>query len=176
MGGLDILINNAGAARAYPEGSFAIPDEEWLDALTMNYLAAVRMTRAVVPALKASTAAAIINISAGSATPGAPPLLHYLTAKSALNSYSKALAHELAPSRIRVNTVTPGHFLTPGGDAIRQTLSEAFKIPVAGLFSQIPLGQPGKPEDVAEAVALLASGRGHWITGQNLHVDGGMGT
>lgn len=174
LGGLDILVNNAGAVRSYPQGSITIPDEEWLDAVNMNYLAAVRMIRAVMPALQESKAAAIINISAGSATPAFPALVHYLAAKAALNTYSKALARELAPLRIRVNTVTPGHVLTPGADKVRQDLADAMNVPVAGLFAQIPLGQPGEPKEVAEVVALLASDRGHWITGQNWHVDGGM--
>jgi NAD(P)-dependent dehydrogenase (short-subunit alcohol dehydrogenase family) len=175
LGGLDILVNNAGSAKPFLPGSMSVPDDEWVAALNMNYLSAVRVTRALLPALRESNSGTIVNISSGSATPVAPPLLHYGAAKVALNSFSKGLARELAPSRIRVNIVTPGHILTPGGDEIRQTLSDAMKVPVAAMFAQIPLGQPGDPKEVAEVVAFLASDRGRWITGQNYHVDGGMG-
>jgi NAD(P)-dependent dehydrogenase (short-subunit alcohol dehydrogenase family) len=95
-------------------------------------------------------------------------------AKAALNVYSKTVAKELAPARIRVNTVTPGTVTTSGGDAIRKTLTDAMGAPPEAIYATIPLGCPGHPSEVAEVVALLVSDRGQWITGHNYFVDGGM--
>jgi len=103
----------------------------------------------------------------------AGPLGHYGAAKAALNVYSKAVARELAPLQIRVNTVTPGTVTTPGGDAIRKTLTDAMGAPPEAIFATIPLGRPGQPSEIAEVVALLVSDRGQWITGHNYFVDGG---
>jgi NAD(P)-dependent dehydrogenase (short-subunit alcohol dehydrogenase family) len=175
LGGLDILVNNAGAARVFLPGSTAIPDEEWLDSLNINLLAVVRMNNALLPALSESKAASIINIGAvpGNAPP--PPLAHYVAAKAGLNAYARSLAAELAPKKIRVNTVTPGGVVTPGGDEVRKTITDALKIPPEALLSKIPLGVFGQPEDLSEFVSLIASPtRGRWITGQNFYVDGGM--
>jgi NAD(P)-dependent dehydrogenase (short-subunit alcohol dehydrogenase family) len=108
LGGLAILVNNAGAARPYLVGSAAIPDQEWQDSLDVNFLSAVRLTSAALPALRESSSAAIVNVSSGGATPLPAPLLHYGAAKTALNAYTLGLAAELAPEGIRVNIVTPG--------------------------------------------------------------------
>jgi NAD(P)-dependent dehydrogenase (short-subunit alcohol dehydrogenase family) len=173
LGGLDILINNAGAARTLMPGTAAIPDEEWQDAITMNYLSAVRMTAALMPYLKQSAAAAIVNISAGGSGPFPAPLLHYGAAKAALNTYSLGLAAELAPAKIRVNVVTPGMVDTPGGNDVRKTITDAMGIPPEALHKTVPLGRIGKADEVAEMVALLVSPRGEWMTGHNYFVDGG---
>ena len=175
LGSLDILINNAGAARTLMPGTAAIPDEEWQDAITMNYLSAVRMTAALIPFLKQSAAAAIVNISSGGGGPFPGPLLHYGAAKAALNAYSLGLAAELAPDKIRVNVVTPGMVDTPGGNDIRKTITDAMGIPPQALYQAIPLGRAGRPDEVAEMVALLVSPRGEWMTGHNYFVDGGAG-
>jgi NAD(P)-dependent dehydrogenase (short-subunit alcohol dehydrogenase family) len=173
LGGIDILVNNAGATRVYAQGSASIPDEEWLDSLNISYLSAVRLTNAVLPALKNSKTGAIINISSGGSAPPPAPLLHYLSAKAALVAYSRGLAQELALNKIRVNVITPGGFVvTPGGDEVRKLFTDALGIPAEQIF-KVPLGRPGQPEDLAEAVAFLASDRAQWITGQNCNVDGG---
>ncbi len=175
LSGLDILINNAGAARVHLPGSTAIPDEERLDSLNINLLAVVRMTNATFPALKQSKAAAIVNISAVPTNAAPPPLVHYVAAKAAMNIYTRSVAVELAPQKIRVNAVTPGGVVTPGGDAVRKTITDAMGIPPEALLSKVPLGRFGLPEDLAEFVALIASPtRGSWITAQNFYVDGGM--
>lgn len=174
LGGVDVVVNNAGAARPHLGGISAIPDEEWLDALDLNYLSAVRVTDALLPALRAAGAGgAIVNISSGAALAPPPPLAHYAAAKAALNAYGKALAAELAPAGIRVTTVVPGNVLTPGADALRQTIADAMGAALADLTAAIPLGRPGDPRDIAEAVAYLASDRAQWITGATLTVDGG---
>ncbi|HZH10868.1 MAG TPA: SDR family oxidoreductase [Microvirga sp.] len=171
LGGLDILVNNAGGSRVFPEGSASIPAEEWQDTFALNLLAAVRLTNAVLPALRASKAASVINISSTAATMPFGPTAHYGAAKAALDAYSRTLAVELAPSGIRVNVVTPGPVSTPSADELRKTFPG-----ISGdeWLQWVPLGRLGVPDDIAEVVAMLASDRGAWLTGVNYRVDGGM--
>jgi NAD(P)-dependent dehydrogenase (short-subunit alcohol dehydrogenase family) len=173
LGGLDILINNAGAARVYPGGAATIPDDEWLDSLDINFLSAVRVTNAALPALKESSNASIINISSTSALDAGPVALHYAAAKAALNTYNKGLAQELAPLSIRVNAVTPGAVVTPGGTEVLQAIVDAMGAPLEAVLSTIPLGRRGHSRDIAEMVGFLVSDRAQWITGENFMVDGG---
>lgn len=174
LGGVDIVINNAGAARAHLGGTGSIPDEEWVDALDLNFLSAVRVTNALLPALhEAGPGSAIVNISSTAALTPIASLAHYGAAKAALNAYGKALATELAPAGIRVTTITPGNVLTPGADQIRQSFADALGVPLETVTAHIPLGRPGDPRDIAEAVAYLASDRAQWVTGVNLTIDGG---
>jgi NAD(P)-dependent dehydrogenase (short-subunit alcohol dehydrogenase family) len=173
LGGLDILVNNAAAARAHLGGADTIPDAEYQDALDLNYLSAVRVTNAVLPALRESGSAAIVNLSSAAALVPPPALMHYGAAKAALISYTKSLAGELAPAGIRVNTVTPGNVLTPGADEIRQVFADAMSVPLADITAAIPLGRPGDPRDIAELVGFLLSDRAQWITGVNYVADGG---
>jgi NAD(P)-dependent dehydrogenase (short-subunit alcohol dehydrogenase family) len=147
LGGVDIVVNNAAAARTHLGGISSIPDEEWLDALDLNYLSAVRVNNALLPALRdAGAGSVIVNISSGAALTPAPPLAHYGAAKAALNAYGKA---------------------------IRQDFADAMGVSLTETTAGIPLGRPGDPRDIAEAVAYLASDRAQWITGTSLIVDGG---
>ncbi|QEE23124.1 SDR family oxidoreductase [Rhodanobacter glycinis] len=171
LGGLDILVNNAGGAGAFLAGSWTIPDQAWHDSMALNLFAAIRLTNAVLPALRASKAAAVVNLSSAAATMPFGPFAHYGAAKAALNYYSRTLAMELAPSGIRVNVVSPGVIATPG--------SEEFAKATPGFSADdwlrnIPLGRIGATEDIAEVVALLVSDRGKFLTGANYPADGGM--
>jgi NAD(P)-dependent dehydrogenase (short-subunit alcohol dehydrogenase family) len=174
LGGLDILVNNAGAARPYPAGSSTIPDEEWIDALNINFLSNVRVTNAALETLSASEHGVIVDISSGAATNPIGAILHYASAKAALLAYNKGLAKELAPKGMRVNVVSPGPVKTPGGDEVLQTIADAMGAPLEALSADIPLGRRGDPRDIAEMVAFLVSDRAQWITGENFVVAGGQ--
>ena len=171
LGGLDILVNNAGGGSAFMGGSWTIPDKEWHDSFELNLFAAIRLTNAVLPALRASKAAAVVNISSAAATMPFGPFAHYGAAKAALEYYSRTLAMELAPNGIRVNVVSPGVISTPGSAEFAKT-TPGFSTDV--WIQNIPLGRIGEAQEIAEVVALLASDRGKFITGANYRVDGGM--
>jgi NAD(P)-dependent dehydrogenase (short-subunit alcohol dehydrogenase family) len=175
LGGLDILVNNAGGTRVHLPNSEAISDAEWVDSINLNFLSAVRLTYAVLPALREGTSASIINVSAGGALQFGGPVAHYGAAKAALSNFALSLAKELAPDRIRVNIVTPGPVTTPGGDEGREQLMKAFHLTPEAFFSRVPLGRAGRAAEVAEMVAFLVSPRGEFITGHNHYVDGGQG-
>lgn len=174
LGGLDILVNNAGGSGelgVFHGGSETIPDADWQDTLDLYLLSAIRLTNAVLPALRASKAGTIVNISSTAATMPFGPSAHYGVAKAALDFYSRTLAVELAPSGVRVNVVSPGPISTPSAEKFRKSFPG---IPEEAWLQFVPLGRIGSTEDVAEVVALLASDRGKWLTGTNYRVDGGM--
>jgi NAD(P)-dependent dehydrogenase (short-subunit alcohol dehydrogenase family) len=173
LGGIDILIDNAGAARPFPGGTPDIGDAEWQDALDINYLAAVRLDAAVAPRMAAAGSGVIVHISSVAALAPQPAILHYAAAKAALIAYSKGLAAELAPKGVRVLTVTPGNVTSPGADELRLELATAAGLEPAALQAGIPLGRVGTPEDVAELIAFLVSDRASWMTGTSIVIDGG---
>ena len=172
LGGLDILVDNAGAARFYPDGTGAIPDAEWQDALDINFLAAVRLDAALLPHLR-ERGGSIVHISSSVTLAPIGPALHYASAKAALAAYSRGLALEQAPHGVRVNAVSPGNVASPGADVARQSLAEPIGVDPATLLANAPLGRGGVPSDVAELVGFLVSDRASWITGRDFVIDGG---
>ncbi|MFE4254421.1 SDR family oxidoreductase [Streptomyces sp. NPDC056910] len=172
LGGVDVLVHNAGGARPH-EGSAAIPDEEWQDALDLNYLASVRLDSLLVPGMRERRSGMIVHVSSAAVLTPVAPFLHYTAAKAALENYSRGLALEQAPFGIRVNTVTPGRVATPGGERTREQWARLDLAPGQNDAPTVPLGRDGQPEDIAHAVLFLVSGRASWLTGSNLVVDGG---
>jgi NAD(P)-dependent dehydrogenase (short-subunit alcohol dehydrogenase family) len=171
LGGADIVVHNAGGARPHA-GALAIPEEEWQDALDLNFLASVRLDSLLAPGMRDRRSGAIVHVSSGAVVTSVPPFLHYTVAKAALETYSRGLAAELAPFGIRVNTVSPGRTATPGGEQTREQWA-SLNLAVGQDNTAPPLGRDGQPDDIAHAVLFLVSDRANWVTASNLHVDGG---
>jgi 3-oxoacyl-[acyl-carrier protein] reductase len=165
LGAVDILVNNASA--------FGQRDDEatWERSVQVDLMAAVQATRKVVPWLEERGGGAIIHISSVSGLEGGWPA-PYSVAKAGLVSHAKAKAVELAPRRIRVNAVAPGSIEFPDGAWAR--VKERKRELYERVLATIPGGRMGTPDEVADAVAYLASARASWITGICLRVDGGQ--
>ncbi|MFO0688768.1 MAG: SDR family NAD(P)-dependent oxidoreductase [Myxococcota bacterium] len=164
MGGLDVLVNNAGIVilQRFDE----TPVEDWDRTFAINLRAMFLMARAALPALRRSGAGAIVNIASIAAYRYTVPHVPYATAKAGVVAFTRDLAVELAPDRIRVNAVAPGPIATEMlGKLTDEELGRAGK--------HYLLGRLGKPEDIAEAVAFLASERASYVTGATLPVTGG---
>ena len=164
-GALHVLVNNAGITR--DTLAMRLKDEDWDAVLDTNLKAVFRLARAAIKPMMKQRHGRIINITSVVAASGNPGQSNYAAAKAGVAGMSRALARELGSRGITVNCVAPGFIDT---DMTAQ-LSEAQQ---QALLAQIPLGRLGKPDDVAQAVAFLASPQADYITGQELHVNGGM--
>ena len=165
FGGLAILVNNAGITQ--DNLAMRMKDEEWDAVIDTNLKAVFRLSRAVLrPMMKARTGR-IINITSVVGASGNPGQANYAAAKAGVAGMSRALAREIGSRGITVNCVAPGFIDT---DMTKDLPSEQ----QAALKQQIPLGRLGSPEDIAHAVAFLASPQAGYITGTELHVNGGM--
>lgn len=165
FGRLDILVNNAGITR---DGlMLKMKDEDWDQVLGTNLKGAFNCARAVYRAMMKQRSGRIINITSVIGFTGNAGQVNYAAAKAGLVGFSKSLARELASRGVTVNSVAPGYIVTDmTGD-----LTEAVK---EKILSEIPLGILGEAEDVAGAVAYLASESARYVTGQCIHVNGGM--
>ena len=183
-GGVDILINNVGAgAGVAPSGGYeSITDEVWQRMLNVNFLGAVRLDRAFVPAMTERKWGVVIHIGTlWARLPQADDAIAYSAAKAALRAYSKGLAKAVAPRGVRVNMVSPGMFMTESAvnwiAHIAKTRSITEQAALEHLMARnggIPLGRPGRPVEIAEMVALLASERGAFACGVDYLMDGGV--
>lgn len=165
LGRLDILVNNAGLTR---DGlALRMSDADWEQVLNVDLAAPFRLARAALRLMLRRRAGRIVNIGSVVGATGNPGQANYAAAKAGLAGLTRALAQEVASRGITVNLVAPGFVET----AMTETLPEAQRAALAG---RIPLGRLGRPEDVAAAVAYLASDQAGWVTGATLHVNGGM--
>jgi len=164
-GGLHVLVNNAGITR---DGlSMRMKDEDWDAVLDTNLKAVFRLARAATKPMMKQRSGRIINITSVVGASGNAGQANYAAAKAGVAGMTRALARELGSRGITVNCIAPGFIATD----MTEVLPEAQK---AALLAQIPLGRLGAPEEIAAAVAFLASPGGAYITGTELHVNGGM--
>lgn len=164
-GAVDILVNNAGITR--DNLLMRMKDDEWQDVINLNLTSCFRLCRAAVKKMMSRRTGRIINITSVVATMGNAGQTNYCAAKAGLIGFSKALAKEIASRNITVNCVAPGFIDT----AMTKDLSDAVKTQIS---TNIPLGRMGTSDEIAYAVAYLASPAANYVTGQTLHVNGGL--
>ena len=164
-GPIDVLVNNAGITR--DTLAMRMKDDDWDAVLDTNLKAVFRCARAVMRPMMKQRFGRIINITSVVGASGNPGQANYAAAKAGVAGMTRALARELGSRNITVNCVAPGFIDTDMTKALSEEQHTALK-------AQIPLGRLGQPEDIAEAVAFLASDKAAYITGTELHVNGGM--
>lgn len=165
VGAVDILINNAGITR--DNLMMRMKDEEWDAVLAVNLTAVFRLSRAFLRGMIKKRFGRIISISSIVGATGNPGQCNYSATKAGITAMSKSLGQEVASRGVTVNCVAPGFVKTPMTDV----LSDDVK---AALLSKIPLGRLSSPDDIAHAVVYLASEEAGYVTGQTIHVNGGM--
>ncbi|MEO8618414.1 MAG: 3-oxoacyl-[acyl-carrier-protein] reductase [Sphingomicrobium sp.] len=165
LGKLDILVNNAGITR--DNLAMRMKDDEWADVITVNLESAFRLMRAAMKPMMRARFGRIVSITSVVGVTGNPGQANYVASKAGLIGMSKAFAQEVASRGITVNCVAPG-FMT---SAMTEALTDAQK---DAILSRIPTGAMGTGEDIGAAVAYLASKEAGYVTGQTLHVNGGM--
>ena len=165
LGQLDILVNNAGVTR--DNLAMRMKDEEWDQVIAVNLTAAFRLIRAASKPMMKARFGRIISITSVVGATGNPGQANYAASKGGLTAMSKALGQELASRNITVNCVAPGFIVSPMTDALPDAQKEA-------LTGRIPVGRLGEGADIGAAVAYLASREAAYVTGQTLHVNGGM--
>jgi 3-oxoacyl-[acyl-carrier protein] reductase len=164
-GGLHVLVNNAGITR--DTLAMRMKDDDWDAVLDTNLKAVFRMSRAVMRTMMNQRYGRIVNITSVVGASGNPGQANYAAAKAGVAGMTRALARELASRAITVNCVAPGFIETDMTAGLPEDQRKA-------LLSQIPAGRLGSPHDVAHAVAWLASREAGYVTGQEIHVNGGM--
>ena len=165
MGQVDILVNNAGLTR---DGLFLrMKDDDWDTVIAVNLTATFRLARAAVKGMMKRRGGRIISITSIVGVTGNPGQGNYAASKAGMIGMSKSLAAEVASRGVTVNCVAPGFIESPMTDALNDKQKEA-------ILTQVPAGRLGQGADVAAAVAYLASAEAQYVTGQTLHVNGGM--
>jgi 3-oxoacyl-[acyl-carrier protein] reductase len=165
MDGIDVLVNNAGLTR--DNLAMRIKDDDWQEVIDVNLTATFRLSRAVLRGMMKARWGRIINITSIVGVTGNPGQTNYAASKAGIIGMSKSLAGEVATRGITVNCIAPGFIAT----AMTESLSEEQKDKLVGA---VPAGRLGTPEDVAACAVFLASDEAAYVTGQTLHVNGGM--
>lgn len=165
LGKIDILINNAGVTR--DNLAMRMKDEEWSDVIRINLEAAFRLSRAALKPMMRAKFGRIISVTSVVGATGNPGQANYAASKAGLVGMSKALAQEVASRGITVNCIAPGFITSPMTDGLPDAQKEA-------LLGRIPLAKLGEGSDIAAAAVYLASREAGYVTGQTLHVNGGM--
>jgi 3-oxoacyl-[acyl-carrier protein] reductase len=165
LGGLDILVNNAGITR---DGLFLrMKDEDWDDVIAVNLTSVFRLCRAAVKGMMRRRYGRIINITSIVGVTGNPGQGNYTASKAGMIGMTKSLAAEVASRTVTVNCVAPGFIASPMTDALNDKQRET-------ILANVPVGRLGSGEDVAAGVVFLASAEAAYVTGQTVHVNGGM--
>ena len=165
FGGIDVLVNNAGITK--DQLAMRMKSDEWADVIDTNLSAVFRLSQAVLRPMMKARAGRIINITSIVGHMGNPGQANYAAAKAGVSGMTRALAREIGSRNITVNCVAPGFIDTDMTRALSEEQQNALK-------ANIPLARLGTPEDVAQAVAFLASPAAGYITGNTLHVNGGL--
>jgi NAD(P)-dependent dehydrogenase (short-subunit alcohol dehydrogenase family) len=181
LGRIDILVNNVGGSSAPGGGVLALTDEDWQHTINTNLFTAVRLDRAFLPGMLKQGFGVILHISSiQRRLPLYEATLAYAAAKAALTTYSKGLSKEVGPKGIRVNSVAPGFIETTAARGLIVRRAENAGTDEAGARQKlmeslggIPIGRPGRPDEVAELVAFLVSARAASIHGSEYVIDGG---
>jgi 3-oxoacyl-[acyl-carrier protein] reductase len=165
MGSLDILVNNAGITK---DGlAMRMKDEDWASVIDVNLTASFRLARAAMRGMMKKRWGRIVNITSVVGVMGNPGQANYVASKAGVIGLTKSLAQELAARNVTVNAVAPGFIATPMTDVLNDKQKEA-------ILGRVPAGKLGSPDDIAAAVLYLASEEAGYVTGQTLHVNGGM--
>ncbi|MGH3645363.1 MAG: SDR family oxidoreductase [Mycobacterium sp.] len=180
LGGIDYIVHNVGGSTQAKGGSTTVSDEDWQYAFDSNLFTAVRLDRELVPTLLEQGSGSIVHITSIQRRTPLPASLPYAAAKAALTNYSKALANELAPSGIRVNAVAPGYVETEAAHRMAEETAahdgtdiDAAREKIMASIGGIPIGHPGRPQDIGELVAFLLSDRAAYLVGAEYVADGG---
>lgn len=165
LGQVDILVNNAGVTR---DNLFMrMKDEEWETVLRVNLEAAFRLSRAAIKGMMKRRFGRIVSVTSVIGTTGNAGQANYAASKAGLIGLSKSLAQEVASRNITVNCIAPGFIATPMTDVLNDKQRE-------GILAKVPMARLGTPEDIAAAAVYLASDEAAYVTGQTLHINGGM--
>jgi 3-oxoacyl-[acyl-carrier protein] reductase len=165
MGALDILVNNAGITK---DGlAMRMKDEDWQSVIDVNLTSNFRLCRAAMRGMMKKRWGRIINITSIVGVTGNPGQVNYVASKAGIIGMTKSIAQELAARNVTANCVAPGFIATPMTDVLNEKQKEA-------ILGRIPAGRMGGPNDIAAAVLYLSSEEAGYVTGQTLHVNGGM--
>jgi NAD(P)-dependent dehydrogenase (short-subunit alcohol dehydrogenase family) len=181
LGGIDIIVNVVGGSGAPPGGYAVLSDELWEATINLNLMSAVRVDRALLPAMLEQGSGVIIHVtSIQRQLPLPESTTAYAAAKAALSTYSKSLSKEVTPKGVRVVRVSPGWIETEAAVRFAERLAaqvktdyEGVKKIIMGSLGGVPLGRPAQPQEVADLITFLASPRAGSITGTEYVIDGG---